>query len=44
MKNVINSLFKDNNKNEEIPIYRNKIFVQDLDKFFKEAYTYYYLG
>ena len=44
MKNVINSLFKDNNKNEEIPVYRNKIFVQDLDKFFKEAYTYYYLG
>ena len=44
IKNVINSLFMANNKKEEIPVYRNKIFVQDLDKFFKEVYTYYYLG
>ena len=44
IKNVYNSLVKYNNKKDEIPVYRNKIFVQDLDKFFKEIYTYYYLG
>ena len=43
-KNVINSCFKNNKKEKEIPVYRNNLLVQDLDKFFKEVYTYYYLG
>ena len=43
-KNVVNSIIINNKKKEEIPIYRSSLLVQDLDKFFKEIYTYYYLG
>ena len=44
IKNVFNYLFKRKKKDKEIPIYRNNLLIQDLDKFFKEIYTYYYLG
>ena len=43
-KNVVNSLIINNKKKEEIPVFRSNLLVQDLDKFFKEIYTYYYLG
>ena len=43
-KNVVNSIIINNKKKEEIPVFRSSLLVQDLDKFFKEIYTYYYLG
>ena len=43
-KNVVNSLIINNKKKEEIPVFKSSLLVQDLDKFFKEIYTYYYLG
>ena len=44
IKNVINNFTKKKKKDKEIPVYRNKLLIQDLDKFFKEIYAYYYLG
>ena len=43
-KNVINYLTKNKKKEKEIPVFKNYLLVQDLDKFFKEIYSYYYLG
>ena len=43
-KNAINNIFQKNKKEKDIPVFKNNLFFQDLDKFFKEIYTYYYLG
>ena len=39
IKNVINNFTKKKKKDKEIPVYRNKLLIQDLDKFFKEIYA-----
>ena len=44
IKNVTNNVVNKKKKEKEIPVFKNNLLFQDLDKFFKEIYTYYYLG